>query len=291
MNYKNSKHIRNRRIGESEVELLYGVFSKFGYDGNKGRVCVTVKGAEFGEFCSDDRSALDAMKVRRKPVSEIEFSYRNDDYTSRVSLSIKDEFSLLFSCSTGLYISIDSTDEQWFNSTWKRMEDVVDAIPLTPLSSRFLNKWHGIIAILFAIALSFCTIRIVCRSVGWLGYVIPDNLAVFVMLAWALIGMYYHSVISGFICRNYPVVDLDLYKKRSEIRCRCSRLFWWFVGVIGSLTIATYWPFGKQVSEKNTTASQSTTLSETSRDAIPRAMQKIEGDNGAKQDGANTKDR
>ena len=77
MNYKNSKHIRNRRIGESEVELLYGVFSKFGYDGNKGRVCVTVKGAEFGEFCSDDRSALDAMKVRRKPVSEIEFSYRN----------------------------------------------------------------------------------------------------------------------------------------------------------------------------------------------------------------------
>ena len=54
--------------------------------------------------------------------------------------------------------------------------------------------------------------------------------------------------------------------------------------MIGSLTIATYWPFGKQVSEKDTTASQSTTLSETSRGAIPRAMQKIEGDNGAKHD-------
>ncbi len=291
MNYKNSKQIRNRRIGESEVELLYGVFSKFCDDGDKGRVCVTVKGSEFGEFSSDDRSALDEMKARRKPVSEVEFSYRNDDYTSRVTLSITDEFSLLFSYSKGICLSIDSTDEHWFNSTWKRMEDAVDAIPRTPLSSQFLNKWHGLIAVLLAIALSFCTIRIVCRSVVCLGYVIPDNLAVFVILAWALIGMYYHSVISDFICRNYPVVDLDLYKTRSEIRCQCSRLFWWFVGVIGSLTIATYWPFGKQVSENSTTASQSTTLSETGRDAIPRVMQKIEADDSAKQDGANTKDR
>lgn len=285
MNYKNSKRIRNRWVGEAEVELLYGVFSKFCDDGNTGRVCVTVKGVEFGEFSSDDRSALDEMKVRRKPVSEVEFSYRNDAYTSRVTLSITDEFSLLFSCSTGMYLSIDSTDEQWFNSTWKRLEDAIDAIPLTPLSSQFLNKWHGIIAVLLAIALSFCTVRIVCRSVRWLGYVIPDNLAVVVILAWALIGMYYHSVISGFIYRNYPVVDLDLYKTRSEIRCRCSRLFWWFVGVIGSLTIATYWPFGKQVSENSTTASQSNTLSETSREAIPRVMQKIEVEDREKQDG------
>ena len=285
MNYKNSKHIRNRRIGESEVELLYGVFAKFCDDGNKGRVCVTVKGAEFGEFSSDDRSALDAMKIRRKPVSEVAFSYRNDDYTSRVSLSIQDEFALLFSCSSGVYISIDSTDEQWFNSTWKRMEDVVDAIPITPWSSRFLNKWHGIIAVLLAITLSFCTVRILCRSAGWLGYVIPDNLLVFAAIAWGIIGMYYHSVISDFICHNYPVVDLDLYKTRSEIRGRCSRLFWWFVGVIGSLTIATYWPFGKQVSENSTTTSQSTTVSETSRDAIPRVMLKIEADDCAKQDG------
>lgn len=285
MNYKNSKRIRNRRIGESEVELLYGVFSKFCDDGNKGRVCVTVKGSEFGEFSSDDRSALDEMKARRKPVSEVEFSYRNDDYTSRVTLSITDEFSLLFSYSTGISLSIDSTDEQWFNSTWKRMEDAVDAIPRTPLSSQFLNKWHGLIAVLFAIALSFCTIRIVCRSVGWLGYVIPDNLAVLVAIAWALIGMYYHSVISDFICRNYPVVDLDLYKTRSEIRCRCSRLFWWFVGVIGSLTIATYWPFGKQVSEKNAAAPKLTTLSETNKDAKQLVTQKIETDDRAKQNG------
>ena len=285
MNYKNSKRIRNRRIGESEVELLYGVFSKFCDDGNKGRVCVTVKGSEFGEFSSDDRSALDEMKARRKPVSEVEFSYRNDDYTSRVTLSITDEFSLLFSYSTGISLSIDSTDEQWFNSTWKRMEDAVDAIPRTPFSSQFLNKWHGLIAVLFAIALSFCTIRIVCRSVGWLGYVIPDNLAVLVAIAWALIGMYYHSVISDFICRNYPVVDLDLYKTRSEIRCRCSRLFWWFVGVIGSLTIATYWPFGKQVSEKNAAAPKLTTLSETNKDAKQLVTQKIETDDRAKQNG------
>lgn len=285
MNYKNSKRIKNRRIGEAEVELLYGVFSKFCDDGNKGRVCVMVKGPEFGELSSDDRSALDEMKVRRKPVSEVEFSYRNDDYTSRVTLSITDEFSLLFSCSTGMCLSIGSTDEQWFNSTWKRMEDAVDAIPFTSLSSQFLNKWHGIIAVLLAIALSFCTVRIVCRSIGWLGYTIPDNLAVLIMLPWALIGMYYHSVISGFICRNYPVVDLDLYKTRSEIRCRCSQLFWWFVGVIGSLTIATYWPFGKQGSENSTTASQATTLSETNQDAKPLVKQKIETADSAKQDG------
>ena len=284
MNYKNSRRIRNRQIGESEIELLYGVFSKLCDDGNKGRVCVTVKGDAFGEFSSDDHSALDAMKLRRKPVSEVELSYRSDDYTSRVCLSIRDEFSLLFSCNFGMFLSIDSTDEQWFNSTWKRMEDVVDAIPLTSWASQFLNKWHGIIAFLLAIALSFCTVRIVCRSVAWLGYVIPDNLAVFVVLAWVLIGMCYHSVISNFICRNYPVVDLDLYKARSEIRCRCSRLFWWFVGVIGSLTIATYWPFGKPVGEKSTTASQAPTLSETNRDAMPRVMQKLEVDS-AKQDG------
>ena len=50
MNYKNSKRIRNRWVGEAEVELLYGVFSKFCDDGNTGRVCVTVKGVEFVEF-------------------------------------------------------------------------------------------------------------------------------------------------------------------------------------------------------------------------------------------------
>ena len=285
MNYKNSKRIRNRRIGESEVELLYGVFSKLCEDGNKGRVCVTVKGAEFGEFSSDDRSALDEMKVRRKPVSEVEFSYRNDDYTSRVTLSITDEFSLLFSCSTGMYLSIDSTDQQWFNSTWKRMEDAVDAIPRTPLSSQLLNKWHGIIAVLLAIALSFCAVRIVCRSVGLLGCVITENLARIVVVAWALIGLYCHSVISDFLCHNYPVVDLDLYKTRAEIRYRCSRLFWWFVGVIGSLTIATYWPFGQQVSGKSTTESSATTLSETNRDAMPQVIQKLEVDDSAKQSG------
>ena len=283
MNYKNSKRIRNRRVGESEVELLYGVFSRFCEEGNKGHVCVTVKGTDFGEFSSDDRSAIDAMKVRRKPVSEVEFSYRSDDYTSRVTLSITDDFSLLFSCGAGMYLSIDSTDEQWFNSTWKRMEDAVDAIPLTPLSSRFLNKWYGLIAVILAVVLSFCTIRIGYRLVGWLGCVIPDNLlAVIIIVAWPLIGGYYHSVISNFICRNYPVVDLDLYKTRSEIRHRCSRIFWWFVGVIMSLTIATYWPFGKQNREKNVPVSQSATLSETNRDVTPRVMQGIKADETVK---------
>ena len=285
MNYKNSKRIRNCRIGEPEVELLYGVFSKLCDEGNKGRVSVTVKGAEFGEFSSDDRSALDAMKLRRKPVSEVEFSYRSDDYTSRATLSITDEFSLLFSCGAGMYLSIDSTNEQWFNSTWKRMEDAVGAIPITPLSSQFLNKWHGLIAVLLAIALSFCTVRIGCRLARWLGYVIPDNFMVFVLLAWFLIGWYCHGVISDFICRNYPVVDLDLYKTRSEIRCRCSRIFWWFVGVIVSLTIATYWPFVKQISEKGVPASQSSTLSETNRDAMPRGMQGMKAGENVKPDG------
>ena len=266
MNYKNSKRIRNRRIGESEIELLYGVFSRFCEEGNKGRVRITVKGTEFGEFSSDDRSAIDAIKVRRKPVSEVEFSYRSDDYTSRVTLSITDDFAASFYCGAGMYLSIDSTDEQWFNSTWKRMEDAVDTIPLTPLSSRFLNKWYGLIAVLLAVILSFCTIRLGCRLVGWLGYVISDNsIAIIILGVWILIGGYYHSVISNFICRNYPVVDLDLYKTRSEIRHRCSQIFWWFVGVIMSLTIATYWPFGKQINEKSMPVSQSATLSETNQ--------------------------
>lgn len=52
MNYKNLKHIKNRRIGESELDLLFGAFSQLCEGDKKGCICVTVKGQDFGEFSS-----------------------------------------------------------------------------------------------------------------------------------------------------------------------------------------------------------------------------------------------
>ena len=284
MEFSNSKRIRNRRIGESEIELFYGIFSRLCDDSNKGRVKVVVKGDDFGELSSADHSALDAMKLRRKPVSEVEFSYRSEDYSSSVSVSVSDEFSELFSCSLGMRLSVHSTDEQWFDATWKKMEDAIEAVPVTPLFSRFLNKWHGVVAFLLALSLSFCTIRIVFRVVVWAGYHFPEKFAIFVIIAWVLVGLYYHGLISGFICRNYPVVDLDLYKTRSEIRCRCSQLFWWFVGVIGSLTIATYWPFGGRTGEIDGKMSPTAVQTETNRTAATQGIQgQVGHDKGASQ--------
>lgn len=284
MEFSNSKRIRNRRIGAAEVELFYGIFSKFCDGGKKGRVNVTVKGSEFGEISSADHSALDAMKLRRKPVSEVEFSYTSEDYSSSVSVSVSDEFSELFSCSLGMSLSVRSTDEQWFDATWKKMEDAIDAVPVTPLFSRLLNKWHGVVAFLLALSLSFCTIRIVFRVVAWAGCHFPEKFAIFVIIAWVLVGSYYHSLISTFICRNYPVVDLDLYKTRTVIRGRCSRVFWWIVSAMGSLTIATYWPFGGRNGEADGKMTPTAVLTETNCTAITQDIQgQVEHDKGANQ--------
>ena len=284
MNYKNSKHIKNRRIGESELELLFGVFSQLCEGDKKGSLSITVKGEEFGEFSSGDRSALDAMKLRRKPVSEVEFVYRSENYDSHVCLSISDEFSSLFSYSLGTRMSIDSTDELWFNATWQKMENVVEAIPCTPCISQILNRWRSVIAVFFAIALSFCTIRIICRMVRIFGGVIPDSLGSIVIVGWVLIGGWYHGLISNFICKNYPVVDLNLYKTRAETRRRCSRFFWWLVSVLGSLTIATYWPFGGRNGENDGKMSPAAVLTETNRPAVTQDIQgQVEHDKEANQ--------
>lgn len=286
MNYKNSKHIKNRRIGEADLELVYGAFSRLCDDDKKGRVCVTVKGGDFGEICSEDHSALDEMKLRRKPISAVEFLYRSDDYNSRAYISLSDEFTSSSPYNCGISMAIDSVDGQWFYATWKRVEEIIDAIPTTSRLSQFLNKWYGAISFLLSLVLSLCSIRLILWAVRSFGYVIPSSfLLLIIALGWGFTAMWYHGVVSNFICNNYPVVDLDLYKTRTEVRRKCSRFFWWFVGVIGSLTIATYWPFGRQNSASGEMTQQSVKQSETNCMETSRIKHKMDSGDCAWQNG------
>lgn len=257
MNYKNSKHIKNRRIGEPELELLFGIFSQLCEGDKKGCICVTVKGRDFGEFSSGDRSALDEMKMRRKAVSEVEFSYRSADYDSRVYISLRDEFSS-GSRYYGLSLSLDSSDGQWFDATWKKMGDVLDAIPSTSFVSQLLNKAYGVVSVVISMVLTFCTARLFFRVMGICGVVIPKKFDTLYVLGGIGLGAFYYAFISDFVCRNYPIIDLDIYKCRLETRRRCARFFWWLMGVIGSLTIATFiWPFEHQDNAKHAADSSS----------------------------------
>lgn len=283
MNYKNSKHIKNRRIGEPELELLFGVFSQLCEGDKKGCICVTVKGRDFGEFSSGDRSALDEMKMRRKAVSEVEFSYRSADYDSRVYISLHDEFSS-GSRYYGMNLSLDSSDGQWFDATWKKMGDVVDAIPSTSLISQLLNKAYGVVSFVISILLVFCTMRLFSRAINMCGVAIPEKFNILLLLVGIVLGVFYCALIADFVCHNYPIIDLDIYKCRSETRRRCARFFWWFMGVIGSLTIATYWPFGGRNAEADGKMSPAAALTETNRTAVTQDIQEqVERGKGAVQ--------
>lgn len=283
MNYKNSKHIKNRRIGESELELLFGAFSQLCEGDKKGCICVTVKGQDFGEFSSGDRSALDEMKMRRKAVSEVDFSYRSADYDSRAYISLCDEFSS-GSRYYGMNLSLDSSDGQWFDATWKKMGDVLDAIPSTSLISQLLNKAYGVVSFVISILLVFCTMRLFFRAIDMCGVTIPNKFNFLILFVGIILGAFYCALIADFVCHNYPVIDLDVYKCRSETRRRCARFFWWFMGVIGSLTIATYWPFGGRTGEIDEKMSPTAALTETNRTAATQGIQGQEGhDKGASQ--------
>lgn len=255
MNYKNSKHIKNRRIGEEELELLFGAFSQLCEGDKKGCICVTVKGPDFGEFRSGDHSVLDEMKMRRKAVSEVEFSYRSADYDSRAYISLRDEF-LLDSPYHGMSLSLDSSDRQWFDATWKKMGDVLDAIPSTSFVSRLLNKAYGVVSIVISMFLILCTVILFFRAIGMCGVVVPKKYNILFVLAGIALGALYTAIVSNFVCRNFPVIDLDIYKHRSETRRMCATFFWWLMGIIGSLTIATFiWPFERQDKVKHSTES------------------------------------
>lgn len=283
MNYKNSKHIKNRRIGESELDLLYGAFSQLCEGDKKGCICVTVKGLDFGEFSSGDRSALDEMKMRRKAVSEVEFSYRSEDYESRVYVSLRDEFSSGLRY-YGMSLSLDSSDGQWFDATWKKMGDVLDAIPRTSFTSQFLNKTHGVVSFVISLLLVFCTMRLFFSGVDLCGVTIPEKFNILFVFVGIVLGVFYCVLISDFVCHTYPIIDLDIYKYRSETRRRCARFFWWFMGVIGSLTIATYWPLGGRNGETDGKMSSVAISAETNRTAVTHDIQEqVDCDKGSNQ--------
>ena len=283
MNYKNSKHIKNRRIGESELDLLFGAFSQLGEGDKKGCICVTVKGLDFGEFSSGDRSALDEMKMRRKAVSEVEFSYRSEDYGSRAYISLSDEFSS-GSRYYGMNLSLDSSDGQWFDATWKKMGDVIDAIPRTSFISQLLNKAYGVVSFVISILLVLCTMRLFFRAIDMCGVTIPQKFDIFFVFVGIVLVAFSCAFIADFVCRTYPIIDLDIYKCRSETRRRCARFFWWFMGVIGSLTIATYWPLGGRNGETDGKMSPVAVLTETNRTAVTHDIQgQVEHDKGGNQ--------
>lgn len=238
MRFTKVVEVENKVFGEDIVRSIAKYFERL-LANKKGSIDISVQSPEYGEISGDNQEVIDISFAKSKPVSRVKFTYESDDYKSELWFSIQDRFVL--GSYGGANYTISSDDENWFNIVRVEMQDLMDSVPTTPLVFRFLNTWGWLVSTLISVFFVFSVFRIVFR------YFLAD--VKFPQWADGLIVVAFFILIGGgfecvkeFLRRNYPIIDLDIFKNRKEVRDRVSKTFWWIVGTIGAMLISTYLP-------------------------------------------------
>lgn len=243
MYFRSIKYVKNREIHGEDIRRIWTFFSSMTQEliGKKtsGVAGLSFKSDAYGEISGDSDDAIDEAMSRRKPIKEVVFRYESKDSRLSMTLCLQDEFSGFLEGHGGVF-EIEGSDKRWFDATIRRFEEMVDTLPQIPLYARLLCRWRWFISALLSLGLSFFFIRVLCNSLThWaFGGEYPEWAnRVLVLISGVLIALFF-SIITTFISRNYPVLDLALFKNRINTRQRCLKFFWWVLGALGAVAIS-----------------------------------------------------
>lgn len=241
MYFRMTKYVKNREIHEDDIRRLWNFFLTM----TKEQICgktggtagLTFKSDAYGEISGDSDDAIGEAMSRRKPIKEVFFRYRSNDLLSSMTLCLQDEFSGFFEVGRGGDFELESPDRQWFDATIRRFEDLMESVHKTPLCSRILCRLRWFVSAMLSLGLAFCCMRILCRGLFYFGFNDSEWSSRVSFISFSVsVGVFY-NIILDFICKNYPVVDLDLLKRRTKTRQICSKVFWWVLGTLGAVAI------------------------------------------------------
>lgn len=238
MKFSKRFEVENKVFREESVRLIGKYFEKIPR-AKKGSIDICIESLEYGKISGGNQEVMDISFAKSKPVSRVEFTYESEDYKSELCFSMQDRF--VSGPYGGATYTISSNDENWFNVVRVEMQDLMDAVPTTPLVFRFLNTWGWLVSTLISVFFVYSVFRIVYR------YFLTD--VKFPQWAGGLVVFAFFILVGGgfecvkeFLRRNYSIIDLDIFKSRKEVRDRVSKTFWWIVGTIGAMLISTYLP-------------------------------------------------
>jgi hypothetical protein len=238
MQYHFSHPIKYKIIHEQDVfDLWQGVERLAGEA--EGKTEILVRGEDFGDIEGDSKEVLEKAFAKKQSVSEINFSFRSEQYDKRFAIYLNHQESIRDSHS---WYSITSSDEQWFHAKCKQIEDLIQTLPQTNGLGRLLNSWNGWLmgfvgAFLFApVAVSILSKTRYSGSSG-----VPHevqsgcySLGHLLMAAVLLVQLF-------VVGKLFPVVDLDIFQKRAASKRLIMRIILWFVGIIATLGMSALW--------------------------------------------------
>lgn len=282
MYFSITKYVKNREIHEDDIRRLWNFFLTMTQEpicGKTGGTAgLTFKSDAYGEISGDSDDAIDEAMSRRKPIKEVVLRYRSKDLQSSMTLCLQDEFSGFFKFGHGGVFELEGSDRRWFDATIRRFEDMVETLPQTPRYSRFLCRSRWLVSAILSFGLSFGLIRVLCKGLTyWFGggeYLEWVNRVSFILCG-VFHGVFFfvfYNVILDFISKNYPVVDLELFKNRTNIRQRCSKFLWWLFSALGAAVIGMLLSSGEKKVNKDTGLPNTTTNDvQISRQPFPSA--------------------
>ena len=242
MHFSVTKYIKDREIHEENIRCIWKFFSSMmqeqicGETG--GTVGVTFKSDAYGKISGDSDDVIDEAMSRRKSINEVIFRFRSKDFLSSMTLSLRDEFSGLFEVGPGGVFELEGSDRRWFDATIKRFEDIEGTLHSTPLCSRLLCRLRWLISASISLGLSFILIRVLNGATHWCGASGGECLEWAKRILFSISVVLFFDLSNAFIRKNYPVVDLALFKTRDRKRRRCAKVFWWVLGALLSLAFS-----------------------------------------------------
>ncbi len=226
MEYHKQGLIKMRIVKGSDVLEIANFFPKLVSE-NGGRKEIKINYRDKSSVSLSEKDAFESELLKRKDVESFCFWYCDGNYNKEVKIRIEEESD--FFDVTNTY-EILSKDENWYNATLAKLEDIISTIPKQPWIRNMLNFPLVILSfILFWVALCGIMIFIFGFEYG----IKPHDSEMFISTGvFVFSGSIIFYLLVYFMHKIFPAVEFDFDNPLSIKRKRIRKAVIWVLGTI-----------------------------------------------------------